>query len=243
MKKLLYTALLSVSLLSVTAPVTSQASPQQQMVDSKVTNLGDADISIRIRFDAQGWQMWKQTIGENPSVLKREIKRMFSTVVLSDYRLERNDLEREATFHVHAAGISRYLGNGMWETDIDNGGIDKASVTRRKLNDTTYLMSVAQNDPLSGGIMQQEMTITLPEGAGKLQETTSEMGTTVLRYKLDPPVTSSPIGIPAAAGGSTLCLAGIGVLSMMMLGKRKETPDLVALDPPSAVEEEPAKSA
>ncbi|MCB1094198.1 MAG: hypothetical protein KDN22_01320 [Verrucomicrobiae bacterium] len=245
MKALLYTALLTVSLLAVASPVTTQATPLHQAVDAKVDNLGDADITMKMRFDARGWQMWTKTIGENPSLFKRELKRMFSKMVLSDYRLERNDLDREMTFHFHAVGFSRYMGNSHWEFDVDMGNVEQSSVTRRKLNDSTYLMSVAQSDPMSGALVQQEMTISLPESSGSLQETTSEMGSSVLRYQLAPPKVAAPVLVPVAAGGGTLCLAGIGVFSMLMFGKRKGdgAADLVALDPPAKADGEMVKSA
>ena len=204
---------------------------------------------MKMKFDARGWQMWTKTIGENPSLFKRELKRMFSKMVLSEYRLKRNDLDREMTFHFHAVGFSRYMGNGHWESDVDmgnvEGNVEQSSLTRRKLNDSTYLMSVAQSAPMSGALVQQEMTISLPESSGSLQETASEMGSSVLRYQLAPPAVAAPVLVPVAAGGGTLCLAGIGALSMLMFGKRKGdgTADLVALDPPAKADEDMVKSA
>ena len=162
------------------------AGPQHQVIDMQLTPLGDADMTIKIKFDAQAWQTWKQTIGENPSVMKRELERMFSSVVLSDFKFERNDLEREATLRVHAVGLARYRGNGEWETDLDDEAVEGATISKRKINDTTFLVTNTQSVPGAGVVMQQEITLSLPEGASGLMEGTSELGSGVLRYNLEP---------------------------------------------------------
>lgn len=229
MKTFTCTALLSLTL----AFAAQAAAPQQQQIDTRITPLGDADITITIKFDAEGWQNWKSTVGENPSVLKRELDRMFSSMVLSDYKLDRNDLEREVSFHVHAVGVCRYLGNNIWETDLDTG-VASGMVTRRKLNENTFLVSQSLSE---GGItMQQEMTLTTPTGASALTEAKSEMGMPVLRYEFQPPNQSSGVSVIQAGMSSLVLIAGVLLLILGFASRKGEdspaAPNVTSIEEP-----------
>lgn len=210
--------LIAAVLITTASPLLAVA--QHQIIDMRLDPVGDADISITMKFDAGAWQMWKQTIGENPSVMKREIERMFSTITLDGFTMDRNDLEREVTVQLHAIGLARYLGNGRWEADVETDDSPGASVSRRKISDTTYLTTATMSDPGSGAVMRQEITLNIPEGAGSLTEAHSETGTDLLRYELTPATASGGNRVPLFAAGGGCAALG---LVLILLGGRVKT--------------------
>ena len=189
------------------------AVPQHQAIDMRLDNVGDADISMKLKFDAQAWQMWKSSVGENPSVMKREINRQFSTITLEDFSMDRNDLEREVTVNFHAVGLARYLGDGRWEADVETDDNDPStSVSRRKVSDTAYLTTATVSEPGMGVVMQQEITVFTPEGASALKEATSETGSDLIRYQLAPDEAGNPTKMGYFAAGGVCSLAGVILL-------------------------------
>lgn len=214
----------AIALLMVfSAGLVSAATPiQRQDIRCVIDEYGDARFTLTIEFEAQGFTVWKQTVGADPALLKRELKRLFSAAELEDFGMERFDMDRKVIFTFTGRGVARYLGDGQWETFLEERP-EGGSMTRRKIDERNFLVTSTQGAE-GIGIMQQDTTITLPENTMELKETVSERGEPMLTYRMDVDQADRGSGIPwRTAGISGLVLGGgLFVLGFLVPGKRQD---------------------
>ncbi len=182
----------------------------EQDIEVVVDPLGNADISASFTLPAAQWRMWNQTYGQNEFLLKRDFEHQFSAVVLHDFKLERDEMNRTARLSMKGAASAEYRGNGSWEVELEKG----ARATR--VSDTVWQLSKSTGE--GGVILQQNFRVKLPKGARDSEQVTGETGVPVLRYTLAPERRSPMLPIV----GAVLGLAG---LALVVLGfVRKPVP-------------------
>lgn len=202
-------------------PLNAATPIQRQDIRCVIDELGDARFTLTIEFEAAGYTYWKQTTGADPALLKRELMRAFSAAELEDFGMERFDMDRKVMFTFTGRGVARYLGEGEWETMLEERP-EGGSMTRRKIDERNFLITSTQG--VEGiGIMQQDTTITLPENTIELKETVSERGEAMLTYRMKVDAADQGPGIPwHTAGISGLVLGGgLFALGFLVPGKRQ----------------------
>ena len=176
----------------------------QQDVEVAIDRLGNADISATFTLPAAQWRLWNQTFGESEFLLKRDFEHQFSAVVLHDFKLERDEMNRTATLRMKGAASAEYRGNGVWEAELEKGA------RGTKVSDTVWQFSKSSGE--GGAILQQNFRVKLPEGARNAEQVTGELGVPVLRYQLRPERRSPALllaGVAAGAVGIALLLLGL----------------------------------
>jgi len=179
----------------------------QQDIEIVVDRLGNADLSARFTLPAAQWQLWKQAYGENESLLKRDFQHQYSAVVLKDFKLERDDMNRTATLRMKGEANAEYRGNGQWEVELEKG------LRSTKVSDTEWHFTRTSTE--SGAVLQQNFVLKLPDGARGTAEATSELGVPVLKYELKPQA-RSPL-LPVLGG--VLALLGLAAVAMGVIRK------------------------
>lgn len=175
-----------------------RAQGMQQKIDMVIDGLGNAAISISMTLPAQQWQMWNQYFGNNPSALKRDIERSMPAYFLEDFKLEKNDMERNFTVSLKALGICKVDKKGRWILDSGEKNPQITELTGHK-----YMM--VQSPKELGGAVQQTTMITFPEQASDIKMDKDALGRTVFRFDMEGP----------GGGGGMLFWIGIG---LMVLG-------------------------
>lgn len=179
----------------------------EQDIEVAIDPLGNADISASFTLPAAQWRMWNQTSGQNEFLLKRDFEHQFSAVVLRDFKLERDEMNRTAKLSMKGAASAEYRGNGLWEAELEKG------VRGTQVSDTVWQFSKSTGE--GGAILQQNFRVKLPEGARDSEQVTGEMGVPVLRYRLAPEHRSPVLPIV----GAVLGLLGIALVALGLVRK------------------------
>ena len=79
---------------------------------------GDATITQKYQFNAAQWQAWKETVGNNPDIMLRNMRHMLAKAEVGDFSMERDDLNRKVVGHFKAKCVARYHSGGEFRIDI-----------------------------------------------------------------------------------------------------------------------------
>lgn len=182
------------------------AQPLKQKMEMRIDSIGNAKITVSMTMNAQQWQMWLQSMGNNPALLKRGIERELPAYFLDDFNLEKNDMERSFTLSLKAYGVTRVNKKGRWIVDTEQ---KDPEVT--KLTDNQYMMMYTD---LSTGL-QQTQIIQFPSAAENIEIEKDSFGKTQFIFDMD-----TRTGGPGYTlwAGIALVVAGGG---WMVAGMRK----------------------
>lgn len=189
----------------VTAAMQQELPVIQQDIVVAIDRLGDAELSATFTLPAAQWRLWNQTYGQNEYLLKRDFEHQFSAVVLHDFKLERDEMNRTATLRMKGAATAEYRGNGTWEAELEKG------VRGTRVSDTVWQFSKSTVE--GGAILQQTFRVSLPKGARDAEQVNGEFGVPVLRYTLRPERRSPWLLL----GGTVLGVAGLTLLLLGLL--------------------------
>lgn len=173
----------------------------------KIDEVGHAKISFKTQLNAMQWQNWMQIYGNAQHVLKRDMQHEFSTYHVTDFSVDRNDSDRNFTLEMAADGAGVYRGGDRWEVELEEG-------RATKLTERQWLVQMTQNE--GGALLQQNVTIELPEGVQSSAQATGEFGEDVIRYVL---ATESGGGF-ALIPGIALTVIGLILLTLGLLGRK-----------------------
>ncbi len=144
-------------------------------MEMRIDSIGDAIIKVSTTMNAQQWQMWSQTYGNNPALLKRSMEKELPGLFLDKYNLEKNDMDRSFTFTFKAYGACNVNKKGIWIVNTDQ---KKPDLT--KLTDYKYMM--VSNDMENG--LQETIVIEFPESARNIQETKDAFDKTQFEFEM-----------------------------------------------------------
>lgn len=196
---------LLVTLLIFTALTQHAQSPLKQKLEMRIDSIGDAQVKVSMEMNASQWQTWLQSVGNNPALLKRNMERQLPGYFLTDYNLEKNDMERSFTFSFKAYGVCEVDKNGKWLVATDQKDPDVTQLSDRK-----YMM--VYTDPASN--LQQTQIIAFPAQAKNVQVEKDAFGKTQFEFDMDNPSGSLNFSL---WGGILLCLIGGGWLVKQLL--------------------------
>jgi len=174
-----------------------------------VDELGNAEITYKQSATAQQWAVLEKTIGQNPSLLKRNIQHQLSAYDLYGFKFSKDPMNRVFTFTFRAKGVARYKGNGKWDIDIDE------DLTPQKISKSNWYFtkSETQGDTL----YEYHFFVKLPKNVKSSEITTDEFGRRVLRYQIP---LKKPLPYLLIASGIT-GLAGITLVALSFVLKGK----------------------
>ena len=203
--------LASVTLVTPVSGMQQEVPVIEQDLEVVIDALGNAAVTATFTLPAEQWRLWNQTYGQNEFLLKRDFEHQFSAVVLRDFKLERDDMNRTAKLSMKGTASAEYRGNGVWEAELEKG------VRGTQVSERVWQFSKSTGQ--GGAILQQNYRITLPEGATGSEQVTGEFGIPVLRYSLEPAGRSPMLPVAAAVLG----LLGAGLAAWGLL--RRRVPD------------------
>ena len=183
----------------------------KQTID--VTELGDATIVMHMSFNASQFQNWQRRYGMNPSLLKREMSKELTPYDVTDFKLDKNEMDREVTITIKARGVTTNRGNGRNEIEVPkNWRLVDQDDHELKFN---YLESVG-----NGVSIQGDVTTTLPATASDISEPVpAEGGMKRITYQM--PVKSGGSGFGLIPG---IGLAVVGlIVTVLGLAKGKSS--------------------
>lgn len=144
-------------------------------MEMRIDSIGDAIIKVSTTMNAQQWQMWSQTYGNNPALLKRSMEKELPGYFLDNYNLEKNDMDRSFTFTFKAYGACNVNKKGIWIVNTDQKKPDLTKIT-----DYKYMM--VSNDMENG--LQETVVIEFPESARNIEEAKDAFDKTQFEFEM-----------------------------------------------------------
>ena len=176
------------------------AQQMNQKIEMTLDELGNADLKVSMKMNAANWQQWIQSLGNNPSALKREIEREMPAFFLDDFHLEKDEMERSFELSLKAYGICKVDKRGKWVLETDEKNIELTELSEQKY---MYVNSPSE----FGGQIQQTTFVTFPNSASDIEIDKDAFGQTVFQFKMaDPGFSISSLirwfGIALMLGGA-----------------------------------------
>ena len=189
---------------------TAAQAPAQEILEFDqtltVSDLGEATFVIDMNFNAKQFQMWQQRYGMNPSLLRREMSKSMSQYDITDFQLEKNEMERNIKLTITASGVTSNKPGGLVELEVPKEWrlVDQDD-TELKFN---YL------EPLDNGVsIQHHITANLPAEATDVSDPVpAEGGVNRIKYQMPVAGQSSMklvLGGILAALGAVVALTGL----------------------------------
>lgn len=160
----------------------SKAQQSQQHIEMTMDNIGNATIELKMTMNAQQWQNWNATLGNNPAALKREIERGMQAYFLDDFKLDKDEMNRSFLLSFNAYGVSNIDKRGTWTIDLEQENAQLTKLTDRKY---MFVSTLAE----FGGQLQQNYILNLPEKAQEIEVSKNAYGREVFKFKMDDPIT------------------------------------------------------
>lgn len=167
----------------------------RQKIEIFIDEQGDAELNLIMKLNASQWDVYKNTIGNNPSYLKREIIKNMPTTYLTDFKYEEDPMERSYKLGMKGLAAAQLNSQGKWESSLDMK--DPEII---KLNDREFRLDL---DMMNNGVfIKQTQMIHLPKNAKNAKIETDSFGIAVLTYETK------------NAGGNKVMM-GLGILLIL----------------------------
>lgn len=114
--------ILLVAALAFCAPgarVIAQVTPKTLDAVQQIGPDGSVDFSIQMSFDAAPWKAWKSQVGDEPARLRAMMQYQFSAYSLSDFKLEKDDLNRTAKITMKSVAGPELRKDGSFRIPIE----------------------------------------------------------------------------------------------------------------------------
>jgi hypothetical protein len=128
MKKILFVIMIVFWVLQLFA----QREPLRQRIEMRIDSIGNAHMKVSMTMNAGQWQMWLQSGGNNPAIMKRTMERALPGYFLDDFNLVRNDMERSFEFSFKAYGVCQVNRRGKWIVNTEQKNAEITTLTDRK---------------------------------------------------------------------------------------------------------------
>jgi hypothetical protein len=151
-----------------------------------------------MKLNASQWDMFKRNVGNNSSMLKREIEKALPKYFLSDFNYSEDAMDRSYKLKFKALGLASINNNGKWESKLETKDPD---IT--KLSDRDFVMNM--DFATNGMLIQQTQKIHLPPSATGAKIEKDSFGKAIMTYSTGEGAASraslfAGIGLILAAG-------------------------------------------
>lgn len=171
-------------------------------MELRIDSVGNAQIKVSMSLNANQWQVWTQSIGNNPALLKRNMERELPGYFLDNFNLVKNDMERSFVFTFKAYGVCMVNKKGIWIV-----GTDQKNPDITKISDRKYMM--VSTDVMNN--LQQTQIIEFPLSAINIREAKDAYNKTQFEFEMGVPPTGLSmifwIGVLLTALGGGLIIA------------------------------------
>jgi hypothetical protein len=175
--------------------VAQEIKPFKVSIDFNLDESGNANVVSSAKMNASQWDNFKRAMGNNQSLLKREMEKSLPAFFLSDFEYKEDAMNRSYTLSFKAFGVARINSKERWVIDLDAKDPDV-----KKLDDDSYMMIT---ESASGGqLVQTTMNINFPEGAADIQEEKNSFGKAIFTFNMS----------SGSAAGNWMNYAGIGLI-------------------------------
>ena len=148
----------------------------KQKLDITLDDLGNARIAVTMKLNASQWDMFKKSLGNNTSNLKREMIKGMPKFYLTDFKYNEDQMERTYTLEMKALAVASVDKNGKWKADLDAKDPDIMKVNDKQFKlDANYISG--------GGLIEQTQQIYLPESAKNAKVEKDSFGKAILTYQ------------------------------------------------------------
>lgn len=194
MKYFLYTIALFIG-------ITAYTQQMNQQINMKIDSLGNAKINVSMKMNAGQWDVWVNSLGNNPAALKREIERAMPGYFLDDFKLERDDMNRSFDLSLNAYGICEIDKKGNWSIETDQKDAQLTEITSHK-----YMLTSSPKE--FGGQVQQQYTIEFPKNAQDIKVDKDAFGETIFKFDMNNPKKAGMFNIASIAGILLIVVGG-----------------------------------
>lgn len=183
-------------------PATSSAQEvvkgMKQIFDITLDENGKGTVEVFMKLNASQWDVFKEMLGNNPYLLKREMQNALPKYFLTDFEYQEKSMDRSYTLKFKVPGFSSLAKGDKWNAPLDSKDPDIL-----KLSDREYVLT--QDLAVGNGVLaQQTMKIHLPSNTSESKMEKDSFGKAVLTYSTSPDVAQTSIiglGILLMLGG------------------------------------------
>lgn len=193
-----FSCILLCVLINTYAPAQQEVKGIKQIFDFHVDDLGNAMIEVSMKLNASQWDMFKRNIGNNTSILKREIEKALPKYYLSDFNYSEDAMARSYTLKFKALGLASINSAGRWESKLETKDPDITKLSDREFVVNTDVMT-------NGMLIQQTQKIHLPESASDAKIEKDSFGKAIMTYSSG----ENTMSKASTIGGILLILAGV----------------------------------
>jgi hypothetical protein len=213
MKKIIFKLLLSAFFVQFFLPGNAQEVLKgfKQTIDFTVDELGDATVEVYMKLNASQWDMFKRSLGNNVSILKRSMETALPKSYLTDFSYAEEPMERAYKVKFKALGICSMNKNDMWVAKLDTKDPD---ITR--LSDREFILN--EDILMNGMVIQQTQKLHLPSAASGAKIEKDSFGKAVLTYKTG----NSLMSIVLTSVGILLIASGAWLMYKNISGKKSK---------------------
>lgn len=147
----------------------------KQVFDITMDDLGNANIEVSMTLNAAQWDMFKRNVGNNTSVIKREMEKALPKYYLTNFHYSEEQMDRSYKMKFKVLGLSSMNSNGNWIANLESKNPD---IT--KLSDREFVMS--QDIASNGTLIQQTQKIHLPSNSSGAKIEKDSFGKAVMTY-------------------------------------------------------------
>jgi len=134
----------------------AQFLPKTTNIVQDVAPDGSISLAMEMTFDAAPWRVWKSQVGDEPSRLRAMMKHQFSAIVIDDFKLEKDDLNRTAKISMRSPAGPELRKDGRFRIPIEK--------EFRLVNNTGREWFFSGNNPYANNSLQT-IRLTVPENA------------------------------------------------------------------------------
>lgn len=179
--------------------------PVKNNIEFTLDEYGNSNVVYSMKMNASQWDNFKRSMGNNQSLLKRELERGLPAFFLSDFEYKEDAMDRSYSLSFTAIGVGKIGSNGKWIIDLDAKNPD---VT--KINDNTYMMITESS--AGGQLIQTTQKIIFPEAASNIKQEKNSFGKAIFTFDMT----------GSSTAGNAMQYGGIGLMVLgAILGWRK----------------------
>ncbi len=178
MKKYIILIILSLPFLTITAQ--QAINPLKVNIIFRLDGYGNSNMEVSTKLNAAQWDIFKQKIGNNVAILKRQMERSLPTYFLTDFNYSEESMERIYTLKFKALGVAKFKNKDRRIIEMDSRNPDVTQVS-----EGVYMMSSTYDQ--GGMLMQETSKIIFPKGSKDIKVESDSFGKAVFTYTCPTP--------------------------------------------------------
>ncbi len=194
-------------LMTMTTLAQEEIKGTKQTINVSIDKLGNADMVLKMKLNAQQWDVFKRMYGNNPSSLKRDIIKGMPTFYFTEFKYNEDAMDRSYELNMKALAAAKVDKKGKWKAELD---MEDPDIT--KINDREFRLNLNLNS--NGAFVEQVQMIKLPVVAKNARIEKDSFGKAVLTYETGQGWLKTGIRIV----GILLVLVGVGLAFMNIRG-------------------------